>query len=99
MNIQNLMAQANKLQKEISKRKEEIDNSIFEGTSEWVKVEINGKKEIVKVNITFEGTIESDDKEMLEDMIKIAINNAVKKVDQEIESKMGSYGSSLNGLF
>ncbi len=99
MNIQNLMAQANKLQKEISKKKEEIDNSIFEGTSEWVKVEINGKKEIVKVNITFEGTIESDDKEMLEDMIKIAINNAVKKVDQEIESKMGSYGSSLNGLF
>ena len=99
MNIQNLMAHANKLQKEISKKKEEIDNSIFEGTSEWVKVEINGKKEIVKVNITFEGTIESDDKEMLEDMIKIAINNAVKKVDQEIESKMGSYGSSLNGLF
>ena len=52
-----------------------------------------------KVNITFKGTIEQDDKEMLEDMIKIAINNAVKKVDQEIEDKMGAYGSSLNGLF
>ena len=99
MNIQNLMAQANKLQKEISKKKEEIDNSIFEGTSEWVKVEINGKKEIVKVNITFEGTIESDDKEMLEDMIKIAVNDAIGKIDKEVESKMGAYGSSFNGLF
>ena len=99
MNIQNLMAQAQKMQKEITKKKEEIDNSIFEGNSEWVKVKINGKKELEEVKITFDGTIESDDKEMLEDMIKIAMNDAVKKVDQEVESKMGAYGSSLNGLF
>ncbi len=99
MNIQNLMAQAQKMQKEITKKKEEIDNSSFEGTSEWVKVTINGKKEVEKVNITFEGTIEDDDKEMLEDMIKIAMNDAVKKVDQEVENKMGAYGSSFNGLF
>lgn len=99
MNIQNLMAQAQKMQKEITKKKDEIDNSTFEGTSEWVKVEINGKKEVKKVNITFEGTIEPDDKEMLEDMIKIALNDAVKKVNKEIEDKMGAYGSSLNGLF
>lgn len=99
MNIQNLMAQAQKMQKEITKKKEEIDNSIFEGTSEWVKVKINGKKELEEVKITFEGPIEEDDKEMLEDMIKIAMNDAAKKVDQEVESKMGAYGSSLNGLF
>ena len=99
MNIQNLMAQAQKMQKEITNKKEEIDNSIFEGTSEWVKVKINGKKELEEVKITFEGPIEEDDKEMLEDMIKIAMNDAVKKVDQEVESKMGAYGSSLNGLF
>ena len=99
MNIQNLMAQAQKMQKEITKKKEEIDNSSFEGTSEWVKVTINGKKEVEKVNITFEGTIEDDDKEMLEDMIKIAVNDAVGKIDKEVESKMGAYGSSFNGLF
>ena len=99
MNIQNLMAQAQKMQKDITKKKEEIDNSTFEGTSEWVTVEINGKKELQKVNITFEGTIEQDDKEMLEDMIKIAVNDAVKKIDKEVESTMGAYGSSLNGLF
>ena len=99
MNIQNLMAQAQKMQKEITKKKEEIDSSTFEGNSEWVKVTINGKKEIQKVKITFAGIIEDDDKEMLEDMIKLAINDAIKKVDQEIENKMGAYGSSLNGLF
>ena len=99
MNIQNLMAQAQKMQKEITKKKEEIDNSIFTGTSEWVNVEINGKKEIERVKITFEGTIEQDDKEMLEDMIKIAVNDAVGKIDKEVESKMGAYGSSFNGLF
>ena len=99
MNIQNLMAQAQKMQKEITKKKEEIDNSIFTGTSEWVNVEMKGKKEIERVKITFEGTIEQDDKEMLEDMIKIAVNDAVGKIDKEVESKMGAYGSSFNGLF
>lgn len=48
MNIQNLMAQAQKMQKEISKKKEEIDNTTFEGVSEWIKVEMNGKKKSKK---------------------------------------------------
>lgn len=98
MNMQNLMAQAQKMQREISKKKEAIDNTIFEGTSEWVKVEINGKKELQKITFTYEGTIDKDDKEILEDMIKIAMNKATSKVDEKIESEMGSYGS-LNGLF
>ena len=99
MNIQSLMQQAQKMQKDITKKKEEIDKTNFEGTSEWVKVEMNGKKEIQSIKILFEGPIEDDDKEALEDMIKIAINNATNKIDKEIESKMGAYGSSLNGLF
>jgi len=99
MNIQNLMAQAQKMQRDITKKKEEIDNTIFEGTSEWVKVEVNGKKELQKIKITFEGTIEEEDKEALEDMIKIAFNKAVSAVDKEIENKMGAYGSQFGGLF
>lgn len=99
MNMQNLMAQAQKMQREITKKKEEIDNTNFEGKSEWVTATINGKKEIQKITITYEGIIESDDKELLEDMIKIAINKACEKVDKEIETKMGAYGSGLGGLF
>lgn len=99
MNMQNLMAQAQKMQRDITKKKEEIDNSTFEGKSEWVEVEINGKKEVQKIKIIFEGTIEEDDKEALEDMIKIALNKACAAVDKEIEEKMGAFGSGFGGLF
>ncbi|MBE6154841.1 MAG: YbaB/EbfC family nucleoid-associated protein [Firmicutes bacterium] len=99
MNMQSLMAQAQKMQRDLTKKKEEIDNTIFTGESEWVTVEMNGKKELKNIKIKFEGTIEEDDKEALEDMIKIAVNNATVKIDKEIESKMGGYGSALNGLF
>lgn len=99
MNMQNLMAQAQKMQREITKKKEEIDNSTFEGKSEWVTVQINGKKELLKATITYEGSIDQDDKEILEDMFKIAMNKAVEAVDKEMDSKMGAYGSQFGGLF
>lgn len=99
MNMQSIMAQAQKMQRDITKKKEEIDKTIFEGKSEWVTVKMNGKKELVSVTVTYEGTIENDDKEILEDMIKIATNKAVEAIDKEIESKMGSYGAGLGGLF
>ncbi len=99
MNMQNLMAQAQKMQRDITKKKEEIDQTIFEGKSEWVTVKMNGKKELQSVKITYDGTIENDDKELLEDMIKIAVNKAVADIDKEIESKMGAFGGGLGGLF
>ncbi len=98
MNMQNLMAQAQRMQRELTKKKEEIDNSQFEGTSEWVKLTINGKKELQSIKITYENPIDNDDKEALEDMIKIALNEACHKVDQKTEEVMGAYGQ-LGGLF
>lgn len=99
MNMQNLMAQAQKMQRDITKKKEEVENTIFEGNSEWVKIEMNGKKELQSIKITKEGSLDTDDIEMLEDMIKIAMNDATNKVDKEFEAKMGAYGSALNGMF
>ena len=99
MNMQSLMAQAQKMQKEITKKKDEIDSTEFTGKSEWVEIKINGKKELLKLSITKSGTIDEDDKEMLEDMLIIALKDAFTKVDKEVESKLGSYGQSLNGLF
>ena len=96
--MQNLMAQAQKMQRDITKKKEEIDNTIFKGESEWIELEINGKKELQKLKITFDGPIENEDKEVLEDMIKIAFNKATAAVDKEMEEKMGSLGG-LGGLF
>lgn len=99
MNMQSIMAQAQKLQRDITKKKAEIDATVFEGKSEWVEIKVNGKKELVSFKIVYDGTIENDDKEMLEDMVSIALKDAFQKVDKEIEEKLGSYGSSLNGLF
>ena len=97
--MQSIMAQAQKMQKEITRKKEEVDNTIFEGKSEWITLTINGKKEIQSLKITYENPIEAEDKEVLEDMLRIALNDAFQKVEKELESKMGAYSSALNGFF
>ena len=99
MNMQNLMAQAQKMQKEIMQKKEEVNNMTFTGSSELVDVEVNGKKEIIKVNIKNKESLNTEDLEILEDMITIACNNAFKEVDKAMENAMGAYGGALNGLF
>ena len=97
MNMQNLMAQAQKMQKDIMNKKSEVDKKIFTGKSELVDVEVNGKKEVISVKIKGDN-LSSDDIEILQDMIVIAINDANKKVDEELDKVMGPYGGSLNGL-
>ena len=97
MNMQSLMAQAQKMQREITKKQEEIYSSTFEGNSEWVKVLLNGKKEIQKIEIIYQGNI-NDDREMLSDMITIALNDAIRKIEKEIENKLGAYSKQLGGL-
>ena len=98
MNMQSLMAQAQKMQKDIMNKKAEVDKKIFTGNSELVDVDVNGKKEVIKVTIKNKSDITVEDLEILEDMIMIAINDANKKVDSELDSVMGPYGNSLNGI-
>ena len=99
MNMQSLMKQAQNLQKEMMKTKDEIDAMEFEAESSLVKVKVNGKKEVLKVTIKADDSFESDDLEMLEDMIQVAVNEALAKVDKVTEQKMGKYTSSMPGLF
>lgn len=98
MNMQKLMAEAQKMQRDITKKQSELENTIFEGKSEWVELSISGKYEIKSFKITYEGTIEAEDKEMLEDMINIALTDAIKKINNQKEKMMSSYGS-MGGLF
>lgn len=97
MNIQAMMKQAQKMQKDMLNTKEEINNMNFEGKSSFVTVVVNGNKEVISVKIGNE--FEFDDIEMLQDMIVIALNDAMKKVDKEIETKMGKYTQGMPGLF
>lgn len=97
MNMQQIMQQAQKMQRDITKKKEEIDAMEFLGKSEWVEIVFNGKREIKSFKI-LKDEFDADDKEMLEDMIMIAIKDAFSKIDKETESKLGSY-ASMSGLF
>lgn len=94
--MQAIMKQAQAMQKEMIKTKEEIDNTEFIGTSSFVKVYVMGNKKVNKIEIS-ESDI--DDNELLCDVITVAINNAMDQIDAEIERKMGKYGNSLPGLF
>ena len=93
-----MMKQAQKLQKDMMKQKEEIDNMTFIGKSSFVTVEMNGTKEILKVRIASEN-LEKDDIEMVEDMIMVATNDAMKQVDKVTEEKLGKYTQGMPGLF
>lgn len=99
MNMQALMQQAQRMQRDIQKKKEEIDKMEFDGKSELVNVKVNGKKEILSVKISEDCELTKDDLEVIEDMIKIAMNDAFKRVDAETDKQMGSYGGALGGLF
>lgn len=98
MNMQNLMAQAQRMQRDIQKKKDEIDNTTFTGKSEMVEVTFNGKKEMTSIKI-LNKDLEKEDLEILEDMIVLACKDAISKVDKEIEDKLGAYSQGLGGLF
>lgn len=98
MNIQTLMKQAQAMQKNLMDSKKKIEEMTFEGTSELVTVKMNGKREILSVKIKEDTHLEQDDLEILEDMVMIAVNDALKKVEQEINSKLGSQAGALGGL-
>ena len=98
MNMQQIMQQAQKMQRDITKKKEELDAMEFTGKSEWVEITFNGNKDVKAFKILKDGTIDNDDKEMLEDMILIAMKDAFSKIDKETENKLGQY-ASMSGLF
>ena len=99
MNMQALMQQAQKMQRDMTKKKEELNKKTFVGTSELVDVTFTGDKKLVSVNFKQEGSLDEEDKEILQDMMVIAVNDAMKQIDKETEKMLGAYGSQLNGLF
>ena len=98
MNIQAMMKQAQQLQRKMMDEKKAIDSKVFTGKSSLVSVTMTGDKKVTGVDINMD-SIESDDKEMLQDMIMLAVNDAITQIDKETEEKMGKYTQGLPGLF
>ena len=97
MNIQALMKQAQSLQKDMMKAKEEIDNTLFTGSNSFVTVKVNGKKKVLDIKIDTD-SVDKDDIEMLQDILMVALNNAFSEVDKVTELKMSKY-ANIPGLF
>ena len=98
MNMQKLMMEAQKMQAKLQKEQVELENSIYEGCSSLVTVVINGKKEVKSVKINMDEDITKEDVEMLEDMVMVAMNDAVKKANADKEKRLGKYSQGLTGL-
>ena len=97
MNMQALMQQAQKMQKDLQKKQKELSEKHFTGKNGMVEVEVTGDKTAVSVKI--DGEISADDVEMLQDMIVLAFNDAFKKVDDDKAKALGPYANQLGGLF
>ena len=97
MNMNNLVKQAQKMQKQMAAMQEELNEKTLEMTSGGgaVKVVISGKKEIKELKINPD-VVDPDDVEMLEDLIAAAVNEAERVVDEASEKEMGALTGGLN---
>ena len=93
-NMNNMMKQLKKAQENMQKKQEEIEATILEVDKGMVKVEITGKKEIKSITIDPE-VVDPDDVEMLEDLIMVAVNEAIAKADDLMNSEMGKLTGGL----
>ena len=91
MNMQAIMRQAQQMQSEIMKIQRELEKTEYEGNSSLVTVVLNGKKEMLKLTIKGKENLNSDDMDILEDMVVVAFNEAMKKVDVDKEKKLSKY--------
>lgn len=97
-NMNKIMKQAKEMQNKMMQTQKEIESMEVEGNSGGgaVKVKLNGKKEIISLNISED--LLKDDKEMLEDMIIACINQAQNEVDKISKDKMGAISGGMPGF-
>ncbi|MFW1676974.1 YbaB/EbfC family nucleoid-associated protein [Pontibacter sp. JAM-7] len=84
----NLMKQAQQMQENLQKAQEQIDSTELTGESGagLVKVVMNGRHDVRSINI--DDSLMEEDKEILEDLIAAAVNDAVRKVESYSQEKM-----------
>ena len=91
MDINMIMRQAQKMQADLKKTQSKLEATIYEGESNGIKIQVNGKCECQSITIPEELM---DDREMLQDMLLIA--NAISKCDEDRENQLGGLTAGLN---
>jgi hypothetical protein len=96
-NMNNMMKQVQKMQQDMAKLQEELEEREVEATAGGgaVKVVATGKKNILSIKIDPE-VIDEDDIEMLEDLVLAAVNEAIVKAEEMVNSEMGKITGGMN---
>ena len=96
MNMNALMQQAQRMQREMEKAQKELEEKTFEITSAGggIKVTIKGTKEILNIDID-QDMIDPSEKDMLQDMLVVAVNEAVGKVVEEEQAIVAKQQASM----
>ena len=94
--IGNMMKQAQKMQADMQKAQEEIKTMEVEGQSGggMVKVIMQGSHEVKRISI--DDSLLADDKDMLEDLVAAAVNDAVHKIESESKSRMAGVTNGMS---
>lgn len=97
--MQSMMEQAQKMQQEMAKAKEEINKKEVSGESGggMVKVRMSGSNRLLALKIDKE-IVDPNDTEMLEDLIIAAVNNAGDNAQRMIEEEMGKLSGMLPNI-
>ena len=98
-NMTQLLKQARDVQKKIEEVQNELDDLVIEGDSGggMVKVVVNGKQQLLELTIDQDAI--KEDKELLEDLIISAVNNALTKSLEESQNRMNAVtGNMLGGM-
>ena len=102
MNQMQMMKQAQKMQQEMLRMQEEMESKTYSAAAGggMVKAEINGKNELVSLQINPEA-VDPDDVEMLQDMVMAAVNEAMRAAETDKANQMSRMtgGLNLGGLF
>ena len=99
-NMNNLMKQAQRMQRQVEEASKQLEEQEVTATAGGGAVEItmSGKKEVTKVKLS-EEVVDPDDIEMLEDLIVAATNEALRKVDERSQQSMSAITGGLGGGF
>jgi len=102
MNMNQLMKQAQKMQQQMAKMQEEMADKTLEVTAGGgaIKVTVNAEKQITELVISPE-VVDPDDVEMLQDLVISAVNEAIRQMEESVNSQMSKItgGVNLPGMF
>ena len=101
-NMNDMLKQAQKMQQQMESIQQDVENRLVEASAGGgaVTVTMNGKKEVKSIKIDPD-IIETEDIEMLEDIVMAAVNEAISKANEMMTGEMGKLtgGINLPGLF